>query len=468
MKVLLVIPTVDTCYERVPSMGLMNLYLIGKELGCDMELIDLTEVSYRKGLEKILSKEYDLIGISCNFTNAAPYCMQYAKDIKGEYPDTMIISGGNHATLVPEDLLCNEYDYIVYGEGELTFKEFLIKFLHKESVEGLKGLCYLRNGKIVKNPPCEPIENLDTLPFNDYSEFDLEPYFKRSGLRYISMETSRGCIYNCAFCSTVKMWGHKYRHKSPQRILEEFKIAKRLNLDFVFIEDDDVALDEQNLRNFCKLLIEKRIDVAWGMGIGSASIENESTFDLLAMSRCVKVNICIESANPRILKAYRKHHTIEDDKRACFNLRKRGITVHNHGIIGYPDETIRESLNTYFYLVKTSPIWHISTLEPRPGSDYWEKWKENNNVSQYRLFGKANIILGGRKTFFYLMYRIFALFYFLNPSRIFKTLFTLNEGVRYSYRIQYYVAYRTVKENFLNFIRRYTKVILGIENESIL
>jgi len=468
MKILLVIPTVDTCYERVPSMGLMNLYLIGKRLGCDMELMDLTDISYRRGLARILSKKHDLIGISCNFTNAAPFCMQYAKDIKEKYPDTLVISGGNHATLAPEDLLLNKYDYIVYGEGEITFEEFLMRLLRAEPVEDLKGLYYLRNGRIVKNPPREQIENLDTLSFNDYSEFDLEPYFKRSGLRYISMETSRGCIHNCAFCSTVKMWGHKYRHKSPRRILEEFKIAKKLDLDFVFIEDDDAALDEQNLRNSCKLLIENNINVAWGMGIGSASIKDESTFDLLVESRCVKVNVCIESANPRILKAYRKHHTIEDDKRVCFNLRKRGITVHNHGIIGYPNETIHESLNTYFYLIKTSPIWHISTLEPRPGSDYWEKWKENNNVSQYRLFGKANIILGKQKIALYLIYRIFALFYFLNPVRIYKALFTPNKGIRYSYRIQYFVAYRTIKENVLNFIRRYTKQVLAIKSKNIL
>jgi len=453
MKVLLVIPTVDTCYERVPSMGLMNLYLIGKELGCDMELMDLTEFSYRKGIEKILDKEYDLIGISCNFTNAAPYCMQYAKDIKAKHPETIVISGGNHTTLVPEDLLFNNYDYAIYGEGELTFKEFLVRLLNKKPIKDLKGIYYMQDGKIIKNSSQEQIEDLDTLPFNDYSEFDLEPYFKKSGLRYISMETSRGCIHNCAFCSTVKMWGHKYRHKSPRRILEEFKIAKKLNLDFIFIEDDDVALDEQNLRNFCKLLIENNINVAWGMGIGSASIKDESTFDLLSESGCCKVNVCIESANSRILKAYRKAHTIEDNKRVCFNLRKRGITVHNHGIIGYFDETIRESLNTYFYLIETSAMWHISILEPRPGSDYWEKWKVNNNISQYRLFGKANVILGKQKIVLYLVYRIFALFYFLNPGRIYKALFASNKGIRYSYRIQYFVAYRTIKENVCNFIR---------------
>jgi len=451
MKILLVVPSVDTCYEHVLPLGLMNLYLVGKQLGCDMELLNLSQDSYRVGLAKILSKKYDLIGISCNFVNAAPYAMRYAKDIKQKYPATTVISGGNHATFVPEDLLFNGYDYIVCGEGEEGFKELVFWLLNGKYIRDLKGLCYLDDGKIIKNRSRELIKNLDTLPFNDYSEFDLEPYFKWAKMRYINIETSRGCIYNCAFCSTVKMWGHKYRYKSPQRIVEEFKVAKKLKCDFIFICDDDTALDEINLREFCRLLIKENIIVPWGTTVGSCSIKDEDTFDLMAKSGCVKVNICIESANPRILKEYRKPHTVEDNRRTCINLRKRGILVHNHGIIGFLDETFRETLNTYFYLIKTSPMWHVSILEPRPGSDYWQRWDRKRDVSQYRLFGKANVIFSKRKISNYLIYRIFALYYFLSPRRIWNILFHKSKAMRCIYLIQYRVAYSTVKENFLAF-----------------
>lgn len=452
LKVLLVSPAVDTCYEYVSSLGLMNLYLIGKELDCQMELVDLSEYQYEKGLEKILSKRYDVVGISCNFTNAAPYCIRYAKDIKKKYPDTKVISGGNHATLVPEDLLFNGYDFILYGEAELSFKEFLIKYSSKNDYKDIKGLCYLKDGKICKNEPQEPIKDLDTLPFNDYSKFDLKPYFNWAKLRYMNIETCRGCIYNCAFCATVKMWGHCYRHKSPARIVEEFRVAKNLNCDFVFLCDDDTALDEKNLQQFCRLLIKEDIVIPWGTTIGSNSVKDGVTFELMAKSGCVKVNICIESANPRILKAYRKPYSIKDNRRTCLNLLKQGILVHNHGIIGFPDETLRESINTYFYLLKTSPIWHISVLEPRPGSDYWQNWRKGGDVAQYKLFGKANVILSKKKISNYIIYRLFALYYFLNPWRIWKAFFHKNKVVRYNYWIQYYVAYRTLKANLLGLV----------------
>lgn len=466
MRVLLVAPSVDTCYERVLPIGLMSLFLIGNELRSnfeyDIELMDLSVDTYKRGLVKILTKQYDLIGISCNFTNVAPYCIRYAKDIKRKYPDTMIISGGNHATLVPEDLLFNEYDYVICGEGEITFKEFLQRLLSGESVRDLKGICYLDGGKIMKNLPRESIRDLDTLPLNDYSKFNLEPYFKWTKMRYINIETSRGCIYNCAFCATVKMWGRQYRHKSPQRIVEEFKIAKKLGCLFIFLCDDDTAIDEQNLRNFCELLIKEKVIIPWGTTIGGCSIKNKSTFDIMAKSGCVKINICIESANPRILKEYRKPYTIEDNKRICINLRKRGIIVHNHGIIGFPDETLRETLNTYLYLIKTSPLWHISILEPRPGTDYWESWDKKGDVFKYKLFGKANVLFSKKKISTYLIYRFFALYYFLSPIRLYNALFHKIRGIRYSYWIQYYVAYRTLNANFLICLELYKKSFIKI------
>ena len=453
MNVLLVSPNVDVCLERTPSMGLMNLYLVAEQAGCSVEWLDLTEATYAEGLERILSGQYDVIGISCNFTNSAPYCMSYGREIRRERPDAILVSGGNHATLVPEDLLHNGYDYVVCGEGEVTFQEFLRALMSGDSVRDLEGLCQMVDGEIVTNPPRELIEDLDTLPLNDYSRFDLEECFTSSGLRHISMETSRGCIYNCAFCTTVKIWGRRHRHKSPERILEEFRIAKARGIDFVFIEDDDAALDEQNLREWCRLVINENIGLPWGMGVGTCSIKDDSTFDLLARANCVKVQVSIESANPRILKEYRKPHTVEGSRRLCRSVRERGILVCGQGIVGCPGETTREVLRTYSHLAKTTDLWVMSILEPRPGSDYWDKWEKKADPSAYSLFGKANVILGEKRVLTYLLYRLAALLYFMNPRRFYRAFLAGDKVRQYLYRIQYRVAWRVVKQNVLDFVK---------------
>ncbi len=453
-RILLVNPNVDTCYEYVSCLGLMSLYLTAHQLGCGVELMDLSLYPERQSAGLLCKKEYDIVGISCNFTNAAPFCMGYAARIKEKYPRTTVIAGGNHATFAPDDLLSNGYDYVLAGEGEATFKAFIEAWTAGDDVRRLDGVVYRRDGSLVRNPARRLIADLDALPLNDYSRFDLRPYFERGGARYIIMETSRGCVYDCAMCSTVKMWGRVFRHKSPERIAEEFAIAKRARVDFVFMADDDTALDEENVQKFCRLLVRNNAAVPWGTTIGSRSIRDSETFRLMAAAGCVKVNICIESANERVLRMYRKPFTIEDNSRTCAALLKNGIIVHNHGIIGNAEETLLESLRTYWYLIRTSPIWHVSILEPRPGTQYWQKWDKKGDPRSYRLFGKANVILARRKALLYFIYRLFCLGYFLNPLRIYRAFFHPRKWIRFNYANQYRVALATIRENALFFLKR--------------
>ncbi len=447
MRVLLVVPAVDTCYEYVPPMGLMNLFLIARGLGCEVSLLDLSLDSGRRALERLTEREYDLVGVSCNFTNALPSAALYARHIKARWPKTLVVAGGNHATLVPEDLLTREYDGVIRGEGEETFRELLSCLGAGRSWRDVPGLCYRNGEALVNTAERAPIPDLDALPLNDYSAFDLKPYFAWAGIRYLNIETQRGCLYHCAFCATVRMWGNRIRLKSPARVVEEFRIARRLGCDYVFVCDDDTAIVEDHVRGISRALIDSGLNVPWGSTFGSRSIGDESTFELMHQARCVKANICVESANARLLRAYRKPYRLEDNLRTCRLFLKHGIMVHNHGIIGYPDETLREMLNTYLYLMRTSPIWHVSVLEPRPGSDWWAGWRKGQDMQRYRFFGKANVLLHPRWVVTYLLYRVMALGYFMNPVRFAKALFHPDKAVRYNYRVQYRVAWRTLREN---------------------
>ncbi len=430
----------------------MNLFLIADKLGCEVELLDLSWLSYRQSLLKLTEKQYDLVGISCSFTNTAPYCMKYAREIKKKYPNTKVISGGIHATFVPQDLLGNQYDYVIYGEGEITFEKFIQREKENKPVDDLRGLFFIKDGKLVGNPARKVIKELDTLPINDYTHFDLEPYYNKAGVRYIQLMTSRGCVYNCRFCSTVKMWGHKYRQQSAKRILKEFLNAKAMGIEYISVEDDDFGLDEKNVKELCELLIEKGIEIPWSMTIGSRSIKDESTLDLLAKSGCVVAGISIESASARILKEYRRAYTVNDNLKMCSRLQKRGILVENKGLIGFPDESLWEILQTYWLVNKASDVWHMSILEPRPGCDYWDAWDKKGDVSQYNKFGKGNVFFSKNRIGTYFLFRFFAFFYLLSPRRLFLSFFAGSKVERYWHKKYYIMGYWTLRANILDFL----------------
>lgn len=452
MKILLIQPNIDTCYEYASSLGLRNLVLLARE-SYDAEYYDASTEPYEYSLKKILKNRYDVIGISCQFTNAIPYCISYAKAIKKHYPSTILIGGGNHATMAPEDLLDNQFDYIVLGEGEITFPKLLHCLDTQKDCRQIKGIAFSQNGEVVKTAPRELIQDLDTLPVICPDSFDDNRIYTFSGIKYLNIETSRGCPHNCSFCTTSIMWGHQYRYKSPERVLLEFKLAQQHHINFIWMVDDDTAINEERLRDICSLLIKHDARVPWATTINCMSIKQPSTYRLMRESGCIKINICLESGNERILRAYRKPFRLSDAVNAYRQLKKNDILVHNHGIIGMPGETCLETLRTYYYLMRNSDMWHVTILEPRPGNAFWEQWEGKHNILEYMKFGKANITLDYRKFFYYFIYRFFCAVYFLNPFRIYKALFLKPANIRYNYWIQYFVAYRILRGNFFRVMK---------------
>jgi len=373
--------------------------------------------------------------------------MEYGKALKETFPDTILVAGGQHATFAPEDLLENGYDAVVFGEGELTWQELLERAQAGRSFLDIKGVCYLREGQVHRNEPRDYMPDLDVLPVFSTTEFDYEPYFKVSGFKQVGIITSRGCVHKCAFCSTVGMWGRKFRCQSAERIVAEFLAIRNAGIEAVDIQDDDFALDERRVRRFCELLIEKKLMMSWRVTIGSKTLRDMTTLDLMVAAGCVSVSVSIESANERILKAYGKSFTIDDNRAIAREMRKRGIVVHNKGMIGYPDETVREIVRTSMYLLQNSDLSHVSILEPRPGSQYWEMWDKKRDIREYLRFGKGNVFFGRNRTAIYLLLRMFAAIYLLYPKRIWKALFEKNPNVRYLYAKYYEMAVSTIKVN---------------------
>jgi hypothetical protein len=246
-------------------------------------------------------KESDVLGLSM-MTSTAPRGYEIARKFKELNPNGRVLIGGSHATFVPEESA--EYaDHVVTGEGE-----------------GL--ICDLVNhGSDEKIIAGSPVENLDDLPYPDFSLMD----GVRKRLKITPVSTSRGCPFDCTFCSVTAMFGRKYRFRSTESVMEEIS---RFNHRMIFFYDDNFDANKKRTTDLLEKMIEHKITPSWIAQVRASVARDEDLVALMARSNCFQLCIGFESLNADVLESYNKKQTPEDIKHCIKVLHKYNINVH--------------------------------------------------------------------------------------------------------------------------------------------
>jgi len=196
----------------LPQLGLLSIASAVKNfveihyLDCNAEKIKL------QSLVKKIKVTPDFIAVSGQYTRDHQIYIEIAKILKNNLKKVPLIIGGAHANRSYNSLLKEGYDYVVIGEGEITFTE-LIEFIKGDLNEGItqiRGIAYKNGNKIIVNKRRPLIKNLDDLPLIDWAIIDERKYtspFKKLSL----IETSRGCTSKCSFCSPALLFNHTFR-----------------------------------------------------------------------------------------------------------------------------------------------------------------------------------------------------------------------------------------------------------------
>src|SRR4030067_1820063 len=190
--------------ESSEPLGICYIASYLREKGFDVNIVDRE----KNIVEKIKKLNPDFVGISST-TLSYWKAIEIAKELKIELPDTKIIIGGNHITALPMKMP-DCFDIGVVGEGEIT----TLEILQGKDINKIKGIVFRKNNNLVMTGPRPLIENLDILPFPARDllpmKFYLEPK-KMSGriAKVLYVMTSRGCPYDCKFCSSADMWHSK-------------------------------------------------------------------------------------------------------------------------------------------------------------------------------------------------------------------------------------------------------------------
>ncbi len=358
MKITLIFPpSIYQTKQKMPPLGIAFLAAVLRENGFkNVSIID--SMAYDYTLEQIvdlLKKDPpDIVGISFG-TQIRFSAFNLARLIKKSFPKIIIVAGGPHPTLTPEDTLKHipQIDVIVRGEGEISFLNLVKAIEAKSDLKDVKGISFRDKKKnIVHSPPEEPIKDLDALPLPARDLMPIEAYNQktyRSKTRCINMITSRGCPYHCVYCSTSTQWGHNIRHRSPENVVNEMEYILKT---YPFIKgfrffDDVFTMDKQRVLDICNLIIERGLNVAWECEVRANTV-NQEIMVAMRKAGCEFVDLGIESGSNQILKNIRKAITVDMAIKAVTIIKQAGIDLKGFLMHALPGETYQDIKKTVF------------------------------------------------------------------------------------------------------------------------
>lgn len=395
-----------TSILRVPSfsmpMGLIDLaaYVREKTPGINITIVDIGKALYSQYLQnetrvplsftEFIDAELqstgftpDIIGVSVLFSSAHKSAMNIISLAKKRWPTAIVICGGNHATNYVKYLLENpDIDYVARGEAEITFTEFIHKFMRGDKHPTVTA--FIDRTKLATSPlELSPmLEHLDDIPMPAYDLLDIETYRKTIGA---SIMFTRGCIYQCSFCATRTVHGSRVRYKSPERVLQEFThLIKDLNFTNIVIEDDLFAAKKKMFLELVDKLQSLTMPIRFSLPQGlSVGILDEEIIDAMIRLGVKEAALAIESGSPYTQKnIIHKNVSLDKARKILEYFRKKDFLIYVNFILGFPNET-RTLMDETIAFMKTLDVdWiYIFHALPLPGSLIYEQFIEMGVVT---------------------------------------------------------------------------------------
>jgi len=386
----------------MPPLGLCYLAAACRAHGLKTEIIDAPAegLDTEKVKERILQRHPRFLGLTAT-TLSILNASSVAAAVKLEAGDILTVVGGPHLSAVPEITLERypSFDFGVIGEGEQTIIELIDSVQNKRHIKDVNGIIYRNAGGLYKTGIRENIKDLDTLPMPAWDMLPNYPHTYKpleiamSDRLQGSIITSRGCPYECSYCSR-NVFGSSLRYHSIDRSIEMIlNQYHQYHVRDIEIYDDTLILSQKRIRQFCTRLIAEKLDLVWSCNSTIGAV-NRETLELMKEAGCWKIGFGIESANPEILKLMNKHLNLNKAREVLRASREAGIVNRGYFIIDFPTET-KESIRKTVNFAKEADldIVQFNSFTPLPGSavcnditrygtfdDDWDKMNFLNSV----------------------------------------------------------------------------------------
>jgi anaerobic magnesium-protoporphyrin IX monomethyl ester cyclase len=364
-------------------LGLGQLAGVLKQAGFNAVILD--NYLYAKNIdelaEDIRTVKPDLIGLTVSVATVST-CADIIAAMKDD--NIPIVVGGPQITIDPiETMKLLGADIGVVGEGENTLLELCrilfetgaLSFSRLKNVTGLV-LKDGETGQYFLTGPRELIKDLDTLPFVPVSIFPYKSYqrttpeLKSSPLGWMS--TSRGCPWNCSFCSNILVWGRRYRCMGAKRVVDEMQyLAENFGVKAINFREDNFTVNRQRVLDICSLIIQRNLKIEWTCE-SRVDIVDEEMLTAMKQAGCSAIYFGIESGSQRILDLLRKDTTVEQNENAVKLCRKVGIRLIASIMLGVPQQTLAENYESIAFIKKLDPdMVYFNVFMGLPGTDLY-------------------------------------------------------------------------------------------------
>ena len=367
--------------EGSPSIGLAYVAAALKKAGHRVKVVDafgeaLESFSKIKGTRLLvrgltadqvvnrIPADTEIIGISCMFSNDWLYSKLVVQAIHERFPDVPIIGGGEHFTADPAYSFKSRpcLHSIVLGEGEETIVELVEAIVEGKPLGNVKGLAYVEDGRLIRTPTRTRITAIDNIAPPAWDDGILDRYldsgYSMSGTpgRVMPLVATRGCPFECTFCSNPEMWGNRWISRNAKLLVAEIAEAvDTYNVSHVDFYDLTAIVNRKWTIEFCKLLLAENLNITWSLpsGTRSEALDRE-VLELMQKSGCNYLTYAPESGSKQTLKDIKKKVNLDKMIASLKVCTELGITTKTNMVMGFPTQNWWQIMDSLFFMVRTA------------------------------------------------------------------------------------------------------------------
>lgn len=400
----------------------------------------------------------DVLAVSCMFSQDWPNVRDLLRRVRERFPGVPVVGGGEHVTALPEYCIGEGViDHCVLGEGERSFVDLLDALDAGRSISEVAGLVTRDGDAIVRTPAPRRVIEVDDMAPPLWDAFPLENYlagghsFGVNRGRTMPVLASRGCPYQCTFCSSPEMWTTRYITRDPAAVLEEMRgYIDRYGAQNFDFYDLTAIIKRDWILDFCRQIVDSGLDFTWQLPTGTrVEAIDEEVVKMLARTGCRNVTYAPESGSPEELKRIKKKVQLDRMMSSMRSCVRHGVNVKTNIVLGFPGATRADILYTLWFLVQIAAIGVRDALVylfcpypgsqmyrelraagrlPEPGDEYFRELLTYTDLSQGASFAEnfsgrqlaAARVLG--------MLLFYSVSYLVRPWRVVETLVNIARG----------------------------------------